>query len=441
MIMTKKLLLLLLTVASVPTLSARDLRTEIAKDPSKAAGYYTPYSFDGTKLTPSPKGYEPVYISHYGRHGSRWMTYEEDYTNVLDIFDKAASEDALTPRGKEIHTRVKAIAEDGKFRAGSLSPLGFRQHKGIAERMYRNFPNLFTDSARIDARSTIIIRCVNSMGAFCESLKENNPKLQITRTATLRTTSPLEFFYAKCNEISPDLRAFWEKGLYNFETDSLMDLKIDMDSKLSGLFTKPVITDPKAKRTLFLNLFYLSQDAPNVGMGNITFNDLFTPEELYWMAVFENYRCYAKRGPAPQAANLNLHYAKSLLNDFITRADEVLASGERNADLRFGHDINIMAFVPLLGIGGYDMIETDVEKIGNEWDLARLTPMAANIQFVFYRNPDKKNSDTLVKVLHNEKEVKLPLKGKGPYYKWDDVKKHYAARMASIVPGKPLLKD
>ncbi len=439
--MTKKLSLLILAAITIIPAVARDLRSEIAKDPSKAAGYYTTYSFDGTELTPAPKGYEPIYISHYGRHGSRWMTYEEDYTNTLAVFDKAAAENALTPRGKEIHARVKAIAEDGKFRAGSLSPLGFSQHKGIADRMYRNFPNLFADSAKIDARATIIIRCVNSMGAFCESLKEKNPKLQITRTATLRTTSPLEFFYAKCNEITPELRAYWDKGLYNFETDSLMDVKIDMDSKLSDLFTKPVVTDPKAKRTLFLNLFYLSQDAPNVGMSHITFNDLFTPEELYWMAVFENYRCYTKRGPAPQAANLNLHYAKALLNDIITHADDALATGDRNVDLRFGHDINIMAFVPLLQIGGYDMVETDVEKIGNEWDLARLTPMAANIQFIFYRNPSKKNSDTLVKVLHNEKEVKLPIKGKGPYYKWDDVKKHYQARMASIVPGKPQLKE
>lgn len=437
--MTKKLLLLVLAAASLSPLSARDLRKEIAKDPAKAAGYYTPYSFDGTKQTPAPKGFEPIYLSHYGRHGSRWMTYEADYTNTLEFFENAEKENALTPRGKEIYDRVKVIAEDGKFRAGSLSPLGYKQHKGIGSRMYENFPTLFSDSAKIDARATVIIRCVNSMGACLESLKEKNPNLQITRTATLRTTQPLEFFYAKCNEISPELKDFWEKGLYNFETDSLMDLKIDMDGKLAEFFTKPIVTDPAKKRMLFLNLFYLTQDARNVGV-DVSFNDVFTPEELYWLAVFENYRCYTKRGPAPQAANLNLHYAKALLNDIIERADEALETGDRAADLRFGHDINIMAFVPLLQIGGYDMIETDIEKIGNQWDLAQLTPMAANLQFVFYRNPNKKNSETLVKLLHNEKEVKLPIKGKGPYYNWNDVKKHYAARMASIKPGKPALR-
>ena len=191
--MFKKLIWILLAASAPLTLNARDLRSEIAANPAKAAGYYTPYSFDGTAQTPPPAGYEPVYISHYGRHGSRWMTYEEDYTNVLDVFDKAAKEYALTPLGKTINQKVKALAEDGNFRAGALSPLGYKQHKGIAQRMYDNYPSLFADSAKINARATVIIRCVNSMASFCEGLKEKNPKLYITREANLRTTSPLEF--------------------------------------------------------------------------------------------------------------------------------------------------------------------------------------------------------------------------------------------------------
>ena len=437
--MSKKLLWIFLAASATMSVNARDLKSEIAENPAKAAGYYTPYSFDGTAQTPAPAGYEPIYISHYGRHGSRWMTYEEDYTNVLDVFDKAAAENALTPLGKDIHKRVKTLADDGKFRAGALSPLGYKQHKGIARRMFDNYPALFADSAKINARATVIIRCVNSMASFCEGLKEKNPDLSITREATLRTTSPLEFYYSKCNVITPELRSLWDKGVFNYKTDSLLDTHINTDAKLSALFTKPIVTDPAAKRTLLLNMFYLSQDAPNVGL-DINFNDLFTPEDLYWYAVSENYRCYNKRGPAPESANINLHYAKVLLNDFITYADDALASGDRVADLRFGHDINIMTFVPLLQIGGYDMIETDIEKIGNEWDIAKITPMAANIQFVFYRKPGKK-SDTLVKVLHNEKEVSLPLKGKGPYYKWDDVKKYYLKRMADIIPGQPVIRS
>lgn len=437
--MINKLILLAAAIGICGSVQARDLRAEIAEDATKAAGYYTLYSFDGTPQTPAPVGYEPVYISHYGRHGSRWMVAERDYTSMMDLFDQARNHNALTPLGEDVYRRVLAIYNDGIYRAGALSPLGTSQHKGIAARMFSNYPSLFSDSAKIDARATIIVRCVNSMAAFCESLKEKNPSLQISRTADLRTTSPLEFFYQKANVISDEYKDFCDRGLFIKECNDLLDNNIDIKGKMKLLFNKEEITDPVKQRELLLNLFYFTQDAPNVGL-DVSFNDLFSPEELYWFAVYENYRCYTKRGPAPQAANWNLHYAKALLNDIIDCADHALESGDRVADLRFGHDLNIMAFLPLMQIGGYDMIETDIEKIGNEWNLADITPMASNLQFVFYRRPGKK-SDTLVKVLHNEKEVKLPLKGHGPYYKWNDLKKYYAKRIASIKPGEPTLYD
>ena len=34
-------------------------------------------------LTPTPKGYEPYYMSHYGRHGSRWLISEGNYSGPL----------------------------------------------------------------------------------------------------------------------------------------------------------------------------------------------------------------------------------------------------------------------------------------------------------------------------------------------------------------------
>ena len=37
-------------------------------DPGKAA---FGHDLSPKDLTPAPKGYEPVYVSHYGRHGSR----------------------------------------------------------------------------------------------------------------------------------------------------------------------------------------------------------------------------------------------------------------------------------------------------------------------------------------------------------------------------------
>lgn len=49
------------------------------------------------------------------------------------------------------------------------------------------------------------------------------------------------------------------------------------------------------------------------------------------------------------------------------------------------------------------------------WQVHRVSPMAANVQFVFFRNPA---GDVLVRILHNERDAGLPLGG-GPYYRWE----------------------
>lgn len=43
------------------------------------------------------EGYTPFYISHYGRHGSRWMPHDDRYTWVNRHFEDVSN---LTPLGK-----------------------------------------------------------------------------------------------------------------------------------------------------------------------------------------------------------------------------------------------------------------------------------------------------------------------------------------------------
>lgn len=93
--------------------------------------------------------------------------------------------------------------------------------------------------------------------------------------------------------------------------------------------------------------------------------------------------------------------------------------------LRFGHDGCIMALLTLMRIDGWTTPVTDPAKIKDVWQVHRI-PMASNMQFVFYRN--KKNpDDVLVRVLLNEKELRLPLPGdRAPYYRWEDFRDFYA---------------
>ena len=113
--------------------------------------------YDFPKLSDTPDGYSPFYISHYGRHGSRYHYSQDDYNYIADLFEKAAAESGLTPFGLQLYAEMKQIREDADKRAGDLTPLGREQHRGIARRMVKNFPSVFSgENKKIDAKSTMV---------------------------------------------------------------------------------------------------------------------------------------------------------------------------------------------------------------------------------------------------------------------------------------------
>ena len=114
-----KLLLGLGLAACAWPLSGQNARQEIYADPDKAGGVYYAYTYDNPARTPAPEGYEPFYISHYGRHGSRWLLRASEYTEVLETFGKAAREGALSEFGQDVLRRVERACSERAGRATS----------------------------------------------------------------------------------------------------------------------------------------------------------------------------------------------------------------------------------------------------------------------------------------------------------------------------------
>ena len=88
--------------------------------------------------TPAPKGYKPVYISHYGRHGSRYHSQfmiTQNYPRELLYADSLG---LLTDTGKIILNELMTVYKVHDGMLGELSRKGFMEHQGIAERMYQS---------------------------------------------------------------------------------------------------------------------------------------------------------------------------------------------------------------------------------------------------------------------------------------------------------------
>ena len=131
-------------------------------------------------LTPSPKGYEPYYMSHYGRHGSRWLISDGNYSRPIATLKMSKEMGKLTPEGEKVLETLEAIYKTSTKRLGDLTTVGERQHHGIGKRMTQNFPEIFkAKDVMIDARSTTVNRCILSMIAECEELAAANPTARI----------------------------------------------------------------------------------------------------------------------------------------------------------------------------------------------------------------------------------------------------------------------
>ena len=404
--------------------SAQTAKDEVLADLNKAGSVYYAYPVTTVEQTATPKGYEPFYISHYGRHGSRYLIADNDYFWMLQLMREAKAAGALTPLGLDALERIEKVCLEAEGRGGDLSPLGVKQHRGIAERMFNTFPEVFKGKVDISARSTIVMRCAMSMDAFCERLKELNPQLSITREASNRYMRYLNYHSPESNAFNaPD--GPWQEEYRKFE-----ESHTNADRLVGTIFSDSlwVVRNVNPHKVMW-GFYWLA-----VGMQDIetkvSFMDLFEPQELFDLYQAFNYRFYVGDSNYPGSNGMLLDNAKPLLRNVIESADEVIKSGKTGATLRFGHDGNLIPFAGLLGLKDcYASVENPADFY-KYFVSYKISPMAGNVQIIFFRNK-KNHDDIIVKFMLNERETSIPIETDNyPFYKWSDVRSHYMSVLA-----------
>ena len=418
---TRELLLILAVLCVAVTASAQTKPT-----PEQLGSIYYAYPAPADVVrTPVPAGYEPVYISHYGRHGSRWRTADEHYKVVVDVFDSLHQCKALTPLGEDVRRRLHVVWEDARGRSGNITPLGERQHRDIALRMYRAYPEVFADSAEVDARSSTSLRCAMSMSYFTEALKEQNPALRVSRRAYGKYMDYIAHTSPEAEAFCSDTAA-WRAGLRQFEREHILPARF-----IGALLSEPSRLTEAESRSLMDGLYWIAIDMQNCDhLRGVSFFDLFTYDELFDLWRLVNARMYVCNACAPLNRGLMPRQATNLLRNIVQSADRALASGRPCAHLRFGHDTHLIRLLALMGVEGCDGREVDPERFHLAWQDYHVSPMAANLQLVFFRR--HADGDVLVLLLHNEREARLtglsPLSG--PYYRWADLRQYLTRLIA-----------
>jgi len=373
------------------------MATPVMAQYERLGGVYYAYPATKTELAEVPAGYEPFYISHYGRHGSRWLPSDKRYQWVNRQFEDAGN---LTRLGKDVRKRLAKIWKNAKGNGGRLTALGGRQHRGIARRMFQNFPQLFTAEARLTAHSSTVGRCKSSMEHFVAELKSANPSILITPVTQESDMAWIAY-------TSPE-----EKAL---EGRTVVPLGISPARFVSALFIDPTKVENPAR--LLTELHTIASDMQDVELKTSLY-DLFTEEEFLAVYQQNNVRMSACNGDEILNEGIPARSAMSLWQRIEADAETAIASSAVGADLRFGHDTNLYRLLTLMGI--------DTKGRGMD----EIIPMAANLQMIFYRKPASSHplqeggDEVIVQLLHNERSIGIQ--------SWQDIKTRIHQRIHNL---------
>ncbi|MDE5814178.1 MAG: histidine-type phosphatase [Muribaculaceae bacterium] len=413
--------LLLNTLALSAAIPSADVETDFHKLSGNLRAY--PYAeCEPPAQTPPPAGYKPFHLEHYGRHGSRWLIGENDYVTPVRNLEKAERSGKLTPLGQETLDALRDIEKQSRGRLGELSDKGALQHQAIGRRMARNYPELFNDSSQIDAKATVVIRCILSMLNGLQGIREISPDVNVKSDAS----------YADMYFMNYDDKEAWKiKDKSNPELWKYWKNHSVPDGYLSRLVTDKQYAIDSVAPGLMPQLYWILANTQGHTGQPWMLDRVFTADEVREAWRGDNAGWILHCIDSPLTERRMPYTQRKLLNNIIESTDTAMTSTRPSVNLRYGHDGILINFITLMEVNDLGKEFASIEEAEaaglRSYDLI---PMAGNLQLVFYRNAE---GDVLVKCLLNEQEARLPATPvNGPYYRWSDLRNYYKDKISKI---------
>ena len=414
------LLVFLLTVTMLPG------PQEMLRDDPNRAGVNTHiYEFIDEVYTPAPKGYKPVYLSHYGRHGSRCDGGFAGYDYVLEALKQAQAEGILTEDGAALLEETRKVIAEWDCCPAHLTERGVYEEQELGRRVYKANKDIFKKgNKKVRVELSTVPRSIISMSAFTTTMASLQPDLNFSYDCGER------YFGYIDNGFSSPHRKVSKKLM----EEMLSRESPDFDALFSRLFTDAergkVLAVDKERFNKYV--WQIAKTAQASGLTENVFRHL--PEEVtyyYWNKTV--HEIYFNHGNSVECGADRMARTEPLVRDILTKAEEALTQGTVCADLKFGHDF------PLMATAGYFGLEEvgarlSFDEIAEKWYNPRNIPLASNMQLVFYRNAKGR---VLVKFVYNGVERHLyDLKAvETVYYDWEEVKARFmprALRLATL---------
>jgi multiple inositol-polyphosphate phosphatase/2,3-bisphosphoglycerate 3-phosphatase len=355
-------------------------------------GSKTLYQSQQQKYSAVPKGYQPVFINHVGRHGARHLTKDVNTSFIYQLLMQADSVDGLTTTGKLLKEKVLKLEKIEKKDFKSITARGKEEQQGLADRMYANNSNVFSEvKPIINVAYTKEIRTLQTSDAFLTELKTKIKEPSVTQQINDTT---LRFY-----DLSPAYTAFKDNGNWMQYLQQLKDsLQYnELASQIAQQFFAPSFfksLNEKSKDKFttdlygFITIFYSIQKeviAAGYKSADVDMQPFLSCQQLAVLGNIDNAEDFLEKGPATDADGIQIKIAVPLLVDFIKTTDEYIKTKAVNTQLRFSHAETISPYATLLGFASAVESTKNTTSIITKWRADKVIPLSSNIQWILYQ--------------------------------------------------------
>jgi multiple inositol-polyphosphate phosphatase/2,3-bisphosphoglycerate 3-phosphatase len=383
-----------------------------------------------------PEGYSTVFINHAGRHGSRHLTKDLTATGSYQLLKKAEAAGMLTDKGVRLFQFLNGLHREEQKKLKSISEKGKEEQQGIADRMYAQYPGIFTKNAVFKVQITKEVRTKQTADAFLGELKKKSGN---TSNIAYKVNDTALRFY----DLSPAYLRFEDSGTWvgNLQSIKAKKMKHGFSENIASRFFKSdfLVSMDAEKASSFVNDMYgfltiipsVNEEllAENIALTQDSLQQFFSCKELRILGEVDRAEDYFLKGPGSDNDGIQVRIAAPLLVDFVNTTDEFIHTGNTAAQFRFSHAETIAPFASFLELEAATKAVNKAVRFNDKvWDASKIVPLSANVQWIFYKNAA---GNYLIKIMLNEKDARIKgLRTKTfPYYQWNDVRAFYMQKL------------
>lgn len=406
----------LLIFGLVVSLSAFGARVnETVYSALQCEGSLTPYPAKIASVD-YPDTLKPVYISHVGRHGSRYPASSTHTMKLKEALENARDVGTITKLGSELLDLTNLIIAKTANRWGALDSLGQAEQRAIATRMVNLFKPVFKDEATVCAISSYSPRSMMSMYTFLHQIDRMNNRLEFT-TSTGRKNS----LFMRPFDVDPTYLEFRKNEVWKPAYEEVFNEICPLTAITRVLGKDYPFGNTDNARDLAIIEYYVLAGLQAMELPS-EMKKYFTSDEMNALWSCFNLRQYLQYS-ASTVSTAPADISSALVLDIVEKADAAVeGKNAAVADLRFGHAETVMPLVSLLRLPGCYYLTNYFDTVASHWCDFNIVPMAANVQFILFKN--EKNGEWYLRVDLNEKPVSLIPGDKRIYLPWGEARRY-----------------